>query len=101
MSRIPNFADIAFEKAAPPSPVGSAEPWLTPEGIPVKSVYGEADLAGIDFLETWRVNSQLSFSFEGLNLNDEPRVSSMPIPGSFREISVYGPRYYLGARYRF
>src|SRR5689334_5643048 len=53
MSRIPNFADIAFEKAAPPSPAGSAEPWLTPEGIPVKPCYGEADLDGIDFLETW------------------------------------------------
>src|SRR5262245_50196651 len=52
MSRIPNFADIAFEKVAPP-PAGTAEPWLTPEGIPVKPVYGEADLAGIDFLETW------------------------------------------------
>jgi methylmalonyl-CoA mutase len=53
MSRIPNFADIAFEKAAPPSPAGNAEPWLTPEGIPVKPAYNEADLAGIDFLETW------------------------------------------------
>src|ERR1043165_1455389 len=53
MSRIPNFADIAFEKAAPPSPAGSAEPWLTPEGIPVKPGYGEADLAGLDFLETY------------------------------------------------
>ena len=53
MSRIPNFADIAFEKAAPPSPAGRAEPWLTPEGIPVKPAYGEADLAGIDFLDTW------------------------------------------------
>src|SRR5690349_11708662 len=53
MSRIPNFADVAFEKAAPPSPAGRGEPWLTPEGIPAKPVYGEADLAGIDFLETW------------------------------------------------
>ncbi|MBR0838562.1 methylmalonyl-CoA mutase, partial [Bradyrhizobium manausense] len=32
---------------------GSAEPWLTPEGILVKSAYGEADLAGLDFLETY------------------------------------------------
>src|ERR1700745_1751338 len=53
MSRIPNFADVSFEKTAGPSPVGAAEPWLTPEGIPVKPAYGEADLAGIDFLETW------------------------------------------------
>ena len=53
MSRIPNFADIAFEKAATAKPVGSAEPWLTPEGIPVKPGYSESDLDGIDFLETW------------------------------------------------
>ena len=53
MSRIPNFENIAFEKAAPAGIVSSAEPWLTPEGIPVKSVYSEADLEGIDFLETW------------------------------------------------
>src|SRR5271166_2426177 len=53
MSRIPNFADIAFEKTTAAAPAGSADPWLTPEGIPVKPAYGEADLAGIDFLETW------------------------------------------------
>src|SRR6202790_545125 len=53
MSRIPNFADIAFEKAVGAAPAGGAEPWLTPEGILVKPGYGEADLEGIDFLETW------------------------------------------------
>ena len=48
MSRIPNFANIAFER--PPLPgLRRAEPWLTPEGIPVKSAYSEADLEGIDF----------------------------------------------------
>src|SRR5438045_8817167 len=53
MSRIPDFANIAFEKATGPEPAGAAEPWLTPEGIPVKTGYSEADLEGIDFLETW------------------------------------------------
>src|ERR1700686_2311247 len=53
MSRIPNFANIAFEKTAGVIPTGSAEPWLTPEGILVKPGYSEADLEGIDFLETW------------------------------------------------
>ena len=53
MSRIPNFADIAFEKIAPAEAGGNAEPWLTPEGILVKPGYSEADLEGIDFLETW------------------------------------------------
>src|SRR5881296_1425066 len=53
MSRIPNFANIAFENTGHAEPPGRAEPWLTPEGIPVKPGYREADLAGIDFLETW------------------------------------------------
>ena len=53
MSRIPNFADLAFGKTAVAPQPGGAEPWLTPEGIAVKPGYGEADLGGIDFLETW------------------------------------------------
>src|SRR6266852_6212972 len=39
MSRIPDFANIAFENTARAESAGGAEPWLTPEGI--------------DFLETW------------------------------------------------
>ena len=53
MSRIPNFADVAFERVTAAAPTGSAEPWLTPEGILVKPAYGEVDLAGLDFLETY------------------------------------------------
>src|SRR5215213_9391586 len=53
MSRIPDFANISFEKTAGAAPDGGAEPWLTPEGILVKPAYTEADLEGIDFLDTW------------------------------------------------
>src|SRR5580704_8378555 len=53
MSRIPDFANIAFENTARAEPAGGAEPWLTPEGILVKPGYDQADLRGIDFLETW------------------------------------------------
>src|SRR3954447_16692896 len=53
MTRIPNFAELAFDKIAPVQAAGNAEPWLTPEGIAVKSSYREADLEGIDFLDTW------------------------------------------------
>ena len=53
MSRIPNFANIAFENSARAESAGNAEPWLTPEGILVKPGYSEADLEGIDFLDTW------------------------------------------------
>src|ERR1700759_2892391 len=53
MSRIPSFADVAFEPVAVTSPAANPEPWLTPEGILVKPGYSEADLEGIDFLDTW------------------------------------------------
>src|SRR6188508_3499696 len=53
MTRIPNFANIAFESTAAAHRAGGAEPWLTPEGILVKPDYNEADLEGIDFLETY------------------------------------------------
>ncbi|AVT75876.1 methylmalonyl-CoA mutase [Rhodopseudomonas palustris] len=53
MSKIPNFAEIAFQPTVAPAPAGEAQPWLTPEGILVKPGYSEADVAGIDFLDTW------------------------------------------------
>ncbi|HYJ43119.1 MAG TPA: methylmalonyl-CoA mutase [Xanthobacteraceae bacterium] len=51
MTRIPDFAKIDFALAAAPA-AAAGEPWLTPEGIPVKPAYGSDDLAGIDFLDT-------------------------------------------------
>ncbi len=46
---------MAFTETKPPRSLrpSSIEPWLTPEGIPVKPAYGERDLEGIDFLDTW------------------------------------------------
>src|SRR5215470_1647791 len=52
MTQIPDFGTIAFTD--PTGPLVAAdmrgEAWLTPEGIPVKPVYGPQDLAGLDFL---------------------------------------------------
>src|SRR6202142_214917 len=53
MSQVPNFATVDFADAPVPSGNGSAKPWVTPEAIPVKPVYGEADLTGLDFLNTF------------------------------------------------
>ena len=53
MSQVPNFATVDFADTGAASAGEQAQPWLTPEGIPVKPVYGEADLAGIDFLDTY------------------------------------------------
>ncbi len=42
-----------FADATPAPCPRAAEPWLTPEGIAVKSAYGPDDLAGLDFLDTY------------------------------------------------
>ena len=50
---IPSFADRPYTppKAAPAPPQG--EPWLTPEGIPVKPVYGPEDREGLPFVASY------------------------------------------------
>ena len=50
MSQIPDFAKIDFADTASPG-VAPAAPWLTPEGIAVKSGYEASDLAGIPDLD--------------------------------------------------
>src|SRR5579885_2669321 len=53
MSRIPDFSTVPFAKTAVPLPEAAAAPWQTPEGIAVQPAYGEADLEGLDFLDTY------------------------------------------------
>jgi methylmalonyl-CoA mutase len=53
MSSIPNFASVDFAAAATASAAGGAQPWLTPEGIPVKPAYSADDIQGLDFLDTF------------------------------------------------
>jgi methylmalonyl-CoA mutase len=53
MTRIPDFAKVAFADAPVPAQAGAAAPWLTPEGIAVKSAYGPEDVKGLDFLDTF------------------------------------------------
>src|SRR6202521_3497525 len=51
--RLPDFTKLDWQepKAVPALP--ASVPWLTPEGIAAKSAYREADLKGLDFLDTW------------------------------------------------
>ena len=53
MTQIPDFTTIDFADAKAPKVTPDASTWTTPEGIDVKPVYGEADLEGLDFLETY------------------------------------------------
>ena len=53
MSRIPDFSTLAFAQATTPVPPLGDEPWLTPEEIPVKAIYDAADIADIDFIDSY------------------------------------------------
>ncbi|HEY6259700.1 MAG TPA: methylmalonyl-CoA mutase [Xanthobacteraceae bacterium] len=53
MSPIPNFAEVDFAPAQIAAGATAASPWLTPEGIAVKPLYGPDDLRGLDFLDTY------------------------------------------------
>ncbi len=53
MSQIPNFAAVDFADVHLPAGKQASATWTTPEGIAVKPLYGEADLAGLDFLDTY------------------------------------------------
>jgi methylmalonyl-CoA mutase len=53
MTQIPNFTEIEFADSGGNSGVAPIEPYITPEGIPVKPAYAEDDLAGLDFLDTY------------------------------------------------
>jgi methylmalonyl-CoA mutase len=54
MSRIPDFSTLRLPKEqSAAAPVFSVEPWLTPEGIAVKSVYGEGDVEGLPAVDSF------------------------------------------------
>jgi methylmalonyl-CoA mutase len=53
MSRLPDFSSIGFEPTSAATGSASGQSWTTPEGIDVKQAYGPADVAGLDFLNTW------------------------------------------------
>ncbi|OYW51835.1 MAG: methylmalonyl-CoA mutase [Azorhizobium sp. 32-67-21] len=53
MSRLPAFAEIDWRAPDLTPPARDAAPWMTPEGIPVKALYGAEDVAGLPFLDTY------------------------------------------------
>ncbi len=53
MSQVPNFTTVDFADTPVVAGTGSSAPWMTPEAIPVKPGYSEADLTGLDFLDTY------------------------------------------------
>ena len=50
---IPDFTKIGWQNSAAAPLKSSNATWLTPENITIKSSYDEADLVGLNFLDTW------------------------------------------------
>jgi methylmalonyl-CoA mutase len=51
---LPDYSKIALDLPTPKkaaAPLPASDPWITPEGIPVKPVYTAADRAGLDFID--------------------------------------------------
>ncbi len=55
MTRLPDYTKIDWHRpdGGSSAPARPDADWQTPEGIAVPPVAGEADLAGLDFLDTW------------------------------------------------
>jgi methylmalonyl-CoA mutase len=53
MNQIPDFAKVDFADTPTLVGKGASPPWTTPEGIAIKPIYSERDLADLDFLNTF------------------------------------------------
>jgi methylmalonyl-CoA mutase len=53
MNQIPDFAKVDFADTPTLVGKGASAPWTTPEGIAIKPIYSERDLADLDFLNTF------------------------------------------------
>jgi methylmalonyl-CoA mutase len=53
MRAIPDFSTVDYAETEVPVGKSKAVSWLTPEGITVKAAYGEQDVEGLDFLDTF------------------------------------------------
>jgi methylmalonyl-CoA mutase len=53
MSAIPDFSTLGFAETPVPATAGASSPWIAPEGIAVKEVYGRDDTRGVDFIDTY------------------------------------------------
>jgi methylmalonyl-CoA mutase len=53
MSAIPDFSTLGFAETPVPATARASSPWIAPEGIAVKEVYGRDDTRGVDFIDTY------------------------------------------------
>jgi iron complex outermembrane recepter protein len=53
-----------------------------------------------DLRASYDISSNVSLRFEATNILDSPKITDMPVEGSIRQYHYYGPRYFIGARFR-
>ncbi|PKP92209.1 MAG: TonB-dependent receptor [Alphaproteobacteria bacterium HGW-Alphaproteobacteria-16] len=53
-----------------------------------------------DLRASYNVNRNVSLRLEATNIFDSPKITDMPVQGSIRQYHYYGPRYFIGARFR-
>ncbi len=50
---------------------------------------------------SFRLNRNVKFTIEGINLFNEPRTNFRGAPDDFGAVQVYGPRYFAGVQFKF
>lgn len=59
------------------------------------------DVSVFEARVSFRLNKNVKFTLEGLNLFNEPRTNYRGAPDDFGAIQVYGPRYFAGVQFKF
>lgn len=59
------------------------------------------DNAVVEFRASYKLNDNFKFTFEALNLTNEPRVDYRGLDGNVAQVLSYGPRYFLGLKASF
>ena len=52
----------------------------------------------VEFRASYKLNDNVKFSFEALNLTDEPRTDFRGLDGNVAQVLSFGPRYFFGIR---
>jgi iron complex outermembrane receptor protein len=59
------------------------------------------DVSVFEARVSFRLNKNVKFTLEGINLFNEPRTNYRGAPDDFGAIQVYGPRYFAGVQFKF
>ena len=58
------------------------------------------DTEVVELKASYRIRADLTIHIDGINLLDEPKKQYIPITGNLAELNSYGPRFFVGLRYR-